>query len=80
MGRSQRHGNARLVWFPAFSRNVPPFVTGISRTVKIAGIGMLVRFFAQRHKLPCLIHQVLGARTVVDRLKPLEASGYLPVL
>ena len=42
---------------------------------------MLVRFFfAQRHKLSCLIHQVLRARTVVERLKPLETSGYLPVL
>ena len=26
------------------------------------------------------MHLVLRARTVVDRLKPLEASGYLPVL
>ena len=63
-----------------FSRSAAPFVTGISRTLKIAGIEMLVRFFfAQRHKPPCLIHQFLRVRTVVDRLKPLKASGYLPV-
>ena len=49
------------------------------KRLKMEIIEMLVRFFfAWRHKLPHLIHQVFWA--VVDRLKPLEASRYQPVL
>ena len=37
---------------------LPPFVTGISRTVKIAGIEMLVRFF---------LHSVTNCRALYTR-------------
>ena len=64
-----------------FSRNAPPFVTGISRTLKIArnrNRNACSFFFAQRHKLPCLIHQVLRARTVADRRKAFGGLRYIP--
>ena len=62
VGRCQGHGDVRLVRFPVyFSHHVSPFVTGIFRALEIAGVEMLV-YFARRHKLSYLIHQVFRAR------------------
>ena len=67
--------------FPAFFRVMQLLCDGYFQNLEDSrNINACLFFFPQRHKLPCLIHQILRARTVVDRLKPLEASGYLPVL
>ena len=50
----------------------------LCRTLKIAGIEMLVSFFfAQRHKLPCLIHQGLILLLGTHSGRPPEAFGGL---
>ena len=73
-------GNVRLVWFPAFF-TCTTFCDGYFQNLEASrNRNACSLFFAKRHRPPCLIHQVLRARTVVDRLKPLEASCYLPIL
>ena len=62
-----------------FSRSVAPFVTGISRTLKIAGIEMLVRFFCTASQTAMPYTPVPEGTHSGRPPEAFEGSGYLPV-
>ena len=63
-----------------FSHVTSPFVNNISRTLEIIGTETLVRFFFCTASQTAVLYPPGLQGTMVDRLKPLEASRYLPVL